>query len=40
MSKINQNIVKKFIIYQLAATQLYGVILRILRQEQLAQDCL
>jgi RNA polymerase sigma-70 factor (ECF subfamily) len=27
-------------IYQLSATQLYGVILRILRQEQLAQDCL
>jgi hypothetical protein len=27
-------------IYQLSATQLYGVILRILRQDQLAQDCL
>ncbi len=27
-------------IYQLSATQLYGVILRILKQEQLAQDCL
>ena len=27
-------------IYQLSATQLYGVILRILRQEQLSQDCL
>ena len=27
-------------IYQLSATQLYGMILRILRQDQLAQDCL
>lgn len=27
-------------IYQLSSTQLYGVILRILRREQLAQDCL
>ncbi|SFV85462.1 RNA polymerase sigma-70 factor [hydrothermal vent metagenome] len=27
-------------IYRLSTTQLYGVILRILRQEQLAQDCL
>jgi RNA polymerase sigma-70 factor (ECF subfamily) len=27
-------------IYHLSSTQLYGVILRILKQEQLAQDCL
>jgi len=27
-------------IYQLSATQLYGVIFRILKQEQLVQDCL